>query len=281
MKNILKMIGLLTLIGFSFFYTDKVIEVVREEDKIMIELESIKDLYKTEPKDATIVGNTIIPGLNGKKINVEKSYKEMKNSGLFNKNLIIYDEIIPNITLINNKNKFIIHGQNTKQMVSILFVLDNNKHLKELETIISNEEIVLNYFVTYEYLMTYSTKIKEMPNSEFYSYDDNGEYSPDSMLFSNNLLSRIKNKEAIYCLSPNMDKKVLNLCSDNNLYTITPNIIGGKRAYNEIKTNLNNGSIILLSMNNETIKELTIIIDYIKGKGLEIVGLSKLLDESL
>ena len=33
MKNIIKMIGLFTLIGFSFFYTDKVIEVIREEDK--------------------------------------------------------------------------------------------------------------------------------------------------------------------------------------------------------------------------------------------------------
>ena len=36
MKSIVKLIGLLVLIGFSFFYTDKVIEVIREEDEIRL-----------------------------------------------------------------------------------------------------------------------------------------------------------------------------------------------------------------------------------------------------
>lgn len=281
MKNIIQMIGLITLIGFSFFYTDKVIEVIREEDKIMIELNSVKDLYKVEPIDATIVGNTIIPGLNGQEINIDKSYKKMKNSGLFNKNLLMYDSISPDTSIRTNNDKFIIHGQNNKQMVSIIFILDNNKYLTEIEEILNTKDITINYFVTYKYLMTYSTQIKEMTNREFYSYGNDGEYTPDNLLFSNNLISRITNNNAIYCLASNMEEEILSLCSENNLYTITPNIIGDKAPYNAIKENLNSGSIILLSMNNETIKELTTIIDYIKGKGLQIGGLSTLLSEEL
>ena len=42
MKNIIKLTGLVTLILFSFFYTDKVIEVIREEDSIMIELKEME-----------------------------------------------------------------------------------------------------------------------------------------------------------------------------------------------------------------------------------------------
>lgn len=281
MKNIIKTIGLLTLIVFSFFYTDKVIEVIREEDKIMIELENIKDSYKIEPINAIITGNTIIPGINGREVNIDESYKRMKANGIYNKNFLVYKKIIPNINLKNINDKFIINGQNNKQMVSIIFILYNNKYLNKIEEIIKTKDITINYFVTYEYLMTHSTEIKEMNNHEFYSYGDNGKYTPDNLLFSNNLISRISNNNAIYCLASNMEEEILKLCSENKFYTITPNIIANKNPYNTIKNNLNNGSIILLSINNETLKELPIIIDYIKGKGMKIEGLSKLLNEEL
>ena len=83
-----------------------------------------------------------------------------------------------------------------------------------------------------------------MTNREFYSYGDNGKYTPDNLLFSNNLISRISNNNAIYCLALNMEEEILNLCKENNLYTITPNIIGKNNPYNNIKNNLNNHAYI-------------------------------------
>ena len=44
MKNILKSIGLLALIVFSFFYTDKVMNVVNNQDEIMIKLKSMLEV---------------------------------------------------------------------------------------------------------------------------------------------------------------------------------------------------------------------------------------------
>lgn len=281
MKNILKSIGLVTLIGFSFFYTDKVIEVIQEEDKVMIELQNVQDVYKVEPINASIVENTIIPGLNGRKINIEKSYKNMKGNGVFNKSLIVYDTISPDISVRMNKDKFIILGNNNKQMISLVFILNSNKNLDKIEEILDNKGATANYFVDYKYLINNSTKIKELENREFYSYGDSGEYTPDNLLFSNNLISRISNNNAIYCLSSNMDKDVLELCHKNDLYTIVPNIIGDGNPYASVKENLSSGSIILLSMNSDTIQELGTIIDYIKGKGYKIDGLSKLLTEEL
>ncbi len=281
MKNIIKVIGLATLIGFSFFYTDKVIEVVREEDKVMIELQNTKDIYQVEPIDASVVSNTIIPGLNGRSVDVEQSYKNMKSAGVFNNNLLVYNDVIPEVSIKNNKDKFIILGNNNKQMVSLVFILSSNKYLSKIEEIIKNKEVTVNYFVDYEYLINNSTKIKEMSAQEFYSYGEQGKYTPDNLLFSNNLISRISNNDAIYCLASDMSKTTLELCSKNNLYTIVPNIICEDRAYNSVKENLSSGSIILLSMNSDTINELSIIIDYIKGKGLKIGGLSSLLTENL
>ena len=235
MKNIIKLIGLFILIVFSFFYTDKVIEVIREEDNIMISIQEVKDLYKIDSINATISSNTIIPGINGRVVNVDKSYKEMKSIGVFNKNNLIYDVIKPNISIENNKDKFIIKGNTIKQMISIIFVLDNTKYLDKINSIAKKKDIIINYFIDYNFLIDNSTIVKEMTNSEFYSYGTSGVYSSDSLLFSNNLISRISNNEAIYCLSLDKDNSVIEICSKNNLYTIAPSIIGGNTPYNNVK----------------------------------------------
>ena len=281
MKNIVKLMGLFVLIGFSFFYTDKILEVIREEDKIMIEITRVEADYKVSPVDAVIIGNTIVPGIEGKTVNIMNSYNKMKTSGIFNEQLLEFDRINPDISLKDNKDKFIVRGNGAKNMVSILFVINNNLYFDKINEIFSSRDVVTNYFINYSYLIENSTKIKEVNNHEFYSYGNKGEYSPDNLLFSNNLLTRIRGKDAIYCLSSDMNNSVLDLCSNNNLYTIVPTIVGGNNPYNIVKANLNSGSIILLSMNSETISELSIIIDYIKGKGFKIVGLSELLSEEL
>ena len=280
MKQIIKGIGLITLVIFTFFYTDKVLKVVREEDSIMMKINDIKDKLTIEPTDAIIIEDTIIPGLNGKKVNIDKSYKKMKNYGNFNKNNIIYDIIYPNISITNNKDKYIIQGNMKKNTISIIFILNNDKYLNELLNIINGKDIKVNYFIDYSYLINNTTKIKEMSTHELYSYGDEGEYTPDNLLFSNNLISRIGNNEANICLSIN-NNKVINLCSKNNLYTIKPTIIIKKSPYITIKKNLFNGSIILFYINNDLTKELKLIIDYINSKGLKIVGLSELISEDI
>ena len=50
---------------------------------------------------------------------------------------------------------------------------------------------------------------------------------------------------------------------------------------NEIKTNIENGSIILFNTSINSVEELSYIIDFIKGKGYNIVDLDKLLDENI
>lgn len=279
MKNITKMIGLLTLIAFSFFYSDKVITVIKEQDPIMIELENIKGKYYTLATDAVIEEDTIIPGLYGKQINIDKSYSNMKTIGKFTANAIEYEEIIPNVTLKKNKDKYIIAGNPEKQMVSLIFILNSDNYFNKLETIIKNKNIEVNYFVDYNYLVKNSTEIKNINNNEIYSYGNNGEYTPDNLLFSNNLINRITNNNTIYCLSKTKNKKVLSLCSSYDLYTIIPSITVIGDPYSDVKNNLKSGSIILLNIDNKTLNQLEIIIDYIQGKGLKIATLSKLLSE--
>ena len=279
MKSIVKLLGLLVLIGFSFFYTDKVIEVIREEDEVMIKIKEEKNHYFVKPIDAVISGNTIIPGENGREVDVDSSYKKMKEQGIYNEKLFVFDEIKPKVRLEDYQDKFIISGNKNKKMVSLVFSIDSSRYLEQVDKILNNKNVVGNFFVDYSYLISNSTVIKDKSHHEFYSYGSNGVYSPDTILFANNLISRISNNEAIYCFSSDMSKKTLSLCSKNNLYTVSPTIVGANTPYKNVKNKLESGSIIFLSLNNAGMTELPLVIDYIEGKGYEIVGLSTLLSE--
>ena len=108
MKNIIKTISLLVLVCFSFFYTDKVMNIINQKDPLMIKIESLKEEYEVEPVNAMLDQDTIIPGINGRQIDVLKSYEEMKSSGIFREELLVYKDLYPSSLLSNNKDKYII-----------------------------------------------------------------------------------------------------------------------------------------------------------------------------
>ena len=127
--------------------------------KILISYK-IKKTSKVNPVDATIVKNTIIPGLQGREVNIESSYKKMKEQGVFNPSFFVYEEIDPDNRLENHQDKYIILGNSNKNMVSLLFVLDNNRYLEQLDKILTNKETTASFFIYYSYLINNSTRIK-------------------------------------------------------------------------------------------------------------------------
>lgn len=272
MKNIFKSIGLLALIVFSFFYTDKVMEVVNNQDEIMIKLKSIESNYMKEAVDATIVDDTIVPGINGRKLDIDKTYKYLKQVGVVDESLFKYKVISPLNSLSNNLDKYIIKANPKKDSVSLLIILNSKTNLNKVLSVASSRDIKINFFIEYNYLMENIFILNSLKEHEVYSYIP---YSPDTLIISNNIIKNKMDNEPIYCLTPTKDNKILNICSSSNMHTIFPNIIGG---YNEVKQKLENGSLILVS-NDKITNELDIIINYIKSKGYNINSLSNALSE--
>ena len=272
MKNILKSIGLLALIVFSFFYTDKVMNVVNNQDEIMIKLKSIEDNYKIEAIDATISDDTIVPGINGRVLDVEKTYKYLKQVGVVDESLFKYKVVSPKVSLSNNIDKYITKANPKKDSVAILITLNSKTNLNKVLSVANSKKAKINFFIEYNYLMENIAILNELKEHEVYSYIP---YSPDTLIISNNIIKNKMDNEPIYCLASTKDIKVLNICSSSNMYTILPSIIGG---YTEIKSSLENGSIILLS-NDKITNELDISINYIKNKGYNISGLSSHISE--
>lgn len=275
MNKFIKSIGLVCLICFSFFYSEKVIDVVSEHDIIMIKINEIKDEYKIEPILAIIKDDTIIPGINGLEVDVDKSYSEMKQIGIFKEMLLTYKEVKVSNSLKDNYDKYIIKGNNLNKNVSLVFSINNQY---DIDNIIKKNKVILNLFVDYKLLSTNLNNLNK-PNLYIYSNGDNGKYSDDLILYSNNLINRNFNNKSLYCITDTKNKEVIEVCKNNNMNTIVPTIIDNGNGYNNIKNNIENGSIIKLDVSNKTLNELDSIIDFIKSKGYKIVSLEELLSE--
>lgn len=276
MKKIFKIFGIITLVCFSFFYTDRVMDVIADNDPLKNEIINLSNNYKLSSNEAVVTVDTIIPGTNGRVVNIEKSYKKMRMGNIFNDKLLVFDVLYPEYRLKDNLDRYIINGNVNKKEVSLLFIINNDNNLDRIINILANKKTKANLFVSYSYLFNNISKIKKYNSNNIYSYDD--KYVYDTLVISNNIIERISNNKPKYCLTKIKDKDNLNICSYSNMFTIIPSIIG---SYNDIKSNLSNGSIILLDSNINSVNELSYIIDFINSKGYSIVGLDELLNESV
>ena len=83
MFKIFRNIGFITLVLVSFIYTDKLVSVVKESDNLMIEIKEKSKNYEIKAQDAIIENDTIIPGVKGTSIDLEETYKKMKQYGKY------------------------------------------------------------------------------------------------------------------------------------------------------------------------------------------------------
>lgn len=264
MKQVLKVFSVLFLVCFSFFYTDKVINVINNRDPIMEKIISVKDDYQVLPVNALIDNNTIIPGVNGREVDIEKSYNNMKLGKVFREEALIFKDLYPIDTLEDNRDKYIIKGSNVKNEVSLLYVF-NSRYKEELMNVSDITVFVNIKDLTIE-------NIKLLKDYEIYTYGDNGVYDRENLISGNSIINRLSNNKSKYCMVKEYDDDVINLCNDNDMYVVYPSVCFG---YYDVKSNLSNGSIMLLN----NLDDIDMIVRYIESKGYDIVTLSQLLSE--
>ena len=249
-------LGLISILIFSFFYAEKIANITLENNEIFQSINNYKDKYTIKPVNAIITDNYMIPGLNGKEVNIKKSYHKMKKYDSYNPNYIIYNSIIPSNSIKNNLDKVINKGNSLKKEVAII-VKDNNK--------------VINY------LLNKGVEVTILVNSSNYS-----DYKAGELI--NNDVENYRRMENIL----NNNKQNTNICYVNNIienicrkykkYLVKTNLIVDNQSFINIKNNISNGDIYYIS-NNLNIDYLQIFIKTIEYRDLKIVYLSKLISE--
>lgn len=281
LKKIFETIGLLCLICFSFFYTEKISTVIKENDDIQKEIEQVKDQYKTVAIDAIINNDTIIPGVSGKTIDVKASYKKMKKINSFNDNLLVYKNTKPKISVENIYDKYIISGNKAKKEISLLFLVEENDNIDKVIDILKKNNIKATFYIDGNWFENNNEKSLELIKDGHIvgNLGYNYRYDVSGISWMNTIVTKIGNQKSTYCYTENKNQDILNICKNNKSYTIIPNIVVKQNPLITIKKNLSNGSIISLKINDGLQSELPLIINYINSKDLEIVTIEKMLDE--
>ena len=150
MKNAFKILGICILTCFSFYYTDKIIYISKSTDPIMKEIINTKDEYKVAAVNAVIENDCIIAGKSGTEVDVNKSYEKMKRLGEYNKNLLVFINDLPDISLKDNYDKYIISGNKEKREISLVFELKTDNNITNILNILDKNNVKVTFFISDE-----------------------------------------------------------------------------------------------------------------------------------
>ncbi len=283
LKKYTSYLGVLVLACFSFYYTDKAVDIVKRNDPIMKSILANSENYYVDPMSAIIHGDEITVGMNGKKVNVDKSYQNMKTINQYHESMLVFDEVIPDISLANAYNKYIVGGNQHKNQVALVFKVSDSYYVNALNDILLAKNVLGTFFMDGDVVENHMNQVLELVSNgyeiENLGYD--GEYTLERFGWTNNMISSLTDQDTKFCYTDYKNSNVLDLCSSYKMYTVKPTISVNNYPFTTVKKELESGSIISFNLNETTLKELPSIISYIQQKGYDLVTLSELINENL
>ena len=281
MKRFFTFLGILTLACSTFIYTEKTMSVLKENDEIMIEIKRNSKNYEYDALDAYITDTTIIPGINGQNIDLNKSYRKMKKYGTYNKNLMEFDYIKPNKLLKDNLDKYVVSGNSKKNMISLVFVVLDGNNIDNIIDVLDSKNVKATFFVDGNFLEKNNDTINLISEKghEIGNLSYNMDYTNSAFSWMNSIINSVSNQKNGYCYFEKEDSAGLSVCASYKSISIKPNIIVSDSPLMTVKNNIVSGSIISFKVNDMVNKELGSIINYINSKGYKIEKLNEHLKE--
>lgn len=256
MNKFYKSVGLVAIMLFSFYYTEKIAILMQNKSPIMQSINEVEESYAVSASNASINGEYITPGISGRMINKTKSYVKMKSFGVFNEYYLVFDDVKPEISLQDNKEKIIKNGNPNKQAVA--FLIEDHP---SIEAYLKQNKIEGSKLITEEDYNKNS--YLEQINNDKVNYSN-----VESLLNKNN-----QNKNICYINTLNKED-----CIKNHKTLVEETFKLNGQNIVEAKNSIKSGSIILIK-NSANLEEFKVLVNSIKFKGLNIVTLSELIAE--
>ena len=249
----IKYILLIFIVILSFMYTDKVVDYSKINNTILTSIEE----YSKENNKYCIEGKInelgIILSFDGKIVDKNKSYSNMKGN-LFNAKQIEYKEDECILNKENNLDKYIISGNEIENNISIVIDVTNKKYYQNMIEIFNKNQVQYNILVNDNY---------------------DGIYTKNILYKGTNIKDFSKKYENIYCVQYKED--ILEECKNKKINSIKIINYINDNLYQNIKKLLNKGNIYFIKESNKNLIDLDITIKYIKSRGYNIVSIDELL----
>ena len=254
MKKYYKYLLVIIIVIFSFYYTDKVIELSNYNNTILASINNYALVNDNECIEGYINSDGIVLGYNGIKIDKNKSYSNMKGIG-FKKDLLEYKKNKCILNKEDNLDKYIKSGNKIENKISLVIDINDMKYYDYIDKVSKDESIEINYLID---------KDKNGFNNVLYKTNKND-------------IKEFKKKySSFYCVNYN-NFDLLEYCKKEKINSIRIINYIDKDLLLNTKKILDKGVIIFIKENDINIKELIPTIKYIKSRGFKIVTIDELL----
>lgn len=249
MKKKFKYLVICLICLLSFYYTNKIALYIKSKNPLVIAINSLKEELEVSSLNSTIIDDIyIIPGISGKKIDLDASLRNMDEK--LDKDKIIYEFTKPVISIEDNKDKIIIKGNQLKNSISLILDQDNK---------------LISYLESNNYKVSLLIKDKidsnlELINDSLNNYDE----------IEQHLNSQKKNKHLYQIKNNNKIKE--------NKYNFQVTKTINHSNISKMLNSIESGDIIKIE-NSLNLDELIVLLNQIKYQNLSIVPLSNLINE--
>ncbi|WP_066173129.1 polysaccharide deacetylase family protein [Bacillus marinisedimentorum] len=128
-----------------------------QKDPLYQEIKEKAPEFNEKPIDARVDRVwKAIPGYNGKKVDIAKSFKKMKKDGVFDEQKLVFKEIPPEITLKDLPPAPVYKGNEEKKMVSFLInVAWGNEYIPDMLKTLKEYNIEATFFLEGRWVKKY------------------------------------------------------------------------------------------------------------------------------
>lgn len=256
MKKYYGYFGLALIMVFSFYYTEQISALVLNKNPLMISIKDNADNYNVKSVNAEIKGDTIIPGINGLYVNARESFYAMQSDDIFNEYYLIFEQKKPDVTLLDNKDKFIISG---------------NPNIRQVSLVLESEGEISEYLKLNELKASLLVNMDTYKNNSYFESINNDIEGFKTL--ENNLNLNKENKHICVINDDNKD-----MCIKHKNYLVNPSLKLVNSNLLDIKKSVKSGSIIVIGK-SATLSDVKLLLKEIKYKDLELVYLSEIISE--
>ncbi|MCA1320877.1 polysaccharide deacetylase family protein [Bacillus tianshenii] len=275
-------------------------EVSKQRDALFTEIEEKASKYEVAPQDAKIDKVwKAQPGLNGLKVNVKKSYENMKKNGVFDEKKLVMDQIAPDVHLSDLPPSPIYRGHPEKQMASFLInVAWGNEHIPGMLETLKKHGVKATFFLEGRWVKENPSMAKMIVDAghevgnHSYTHPNMKTLGSDAvreqLVKTNEVIEAITGNDVVWFAPPSGSYRdeVVKIAHDMKLGTIMwsvdtidwqkpePNVL-----INRVMGKIHPGAMILMHPTPSTAQALDTLIISIKEKGLELGSVSSLLSE--
>lgn len=256
--------------------------------------------YEIPPSDAKIDRVwKAIPGYNGRMVDVEASYKNMKKIGNFDEKKLIFTQTKPKVHLDSLPPTPIYRGHPDKPMVSfIINVAWGNEYLPEILATLKRHQVSTSFFLEGNWVKN-NPELAKMIVSAGHEVGNHSYSHPkmenlsaaqtrEQLIKTNEVIEAATGVKCVWFAPPSggYRDETVKIAAEYNMKTVmwTVDTIDWQKPspetiINRVMRKIDNGAMVLMHPTESTAKSLDRLIKQIKAKDLKIGTVTELMNE--